>query len=361
MAEHWWRAYDSSIDHPKLLKLSDAMHRAWYTLQCISSANGGALPPTSDIALRLRVKPAKVAGWIAHLVAGGLIDRTGDVFRPHNWDERQYKIDSSSPASGKKDSYVYFVGRSWGSTLKIGFSKNPWARIVELQTAHHEKIEVLAAFRCKAASEVDLHEILKEHRKSGEWFDLPVNIYVAIHNASDRSNTYEQLVAELRQLLRSTTTEADTESEQKVDRIGNAGASAFTQGSKALSTSFLEALGFLTPLSVPLEFAGVEWRAIGWETAGWTADLIATEARKVGSGKPLTYHEKCFATAFAKRQAPLPIVEIKQAERLTVKHGSSQGNSGSLIAAIDRQLAAIEAEASTDFALPESAVLRISG
>ncbi len=51
---HWWRAYDDAINHPKLLRLSDALHRAWFTLQCIASSNGGPLPPADDIATTLR-------------------------------------------------------------------------------------------------------------------------------------------------------------------------------------------------------------------------------------------------------------------------------------------------------------------
>jgi hypothetical protein len=93
---HWWRAYDDAIDNPKLLKLSDAMHRAWFTLQCIASANGGVLPPAPDIAVRLRVKPSKVALWIAELVKAKLIDNQDGVFRPHNWDDRQFISDSST-------------------------------------------------------------------------------------------------------------------------------------------------------------------------------------------------------------------------------------------------------------------------
>ena len=149
--------------------------------------------------------------------------------------------------------------------------------------------------------------------------------------------------------------------EQKEDRIGNAsaGASAFTPGSKALATSFLTALGFDTPLKVPPEFAGVDWRAIEWERAGWTADLIEAEARK-NAGKPLTYHEKCFATAFAKRQAPLPIVEIKEAEKVTVSHGSNAHKSGgSLTASLRRDLAALEQSDGADYSLPAGRVLRL--
>jgi hypothetical protein len=98
----WWRAEDTSIDHPKLLKLSDAMHRAWYTLMCVASANGGVLPPVGDIAVRLREKPPKVAGWIAYLVAAGLFDNDDGTFRPHNWNKRQYKSDGTDATNADR-------------------------------------------------------------------------------------------------------------------------------------------------------------------------------------------------------------------------------------------------------------------
>src|SRR5262245_59241319 len=99
----WWRAEDTSIDHPKLLRLSDAMHRAWYTLMCIASANEGVLPPTDDIAVRLRVKPALVASWITELVSAKLFDKDGDTFRPHNWDKRQYRSDVTDPTAAQRN------------------------------------------------------------------------------------------------------------------------------------------------------------------------------------------------------------------------------------------------------------------
>ena len=99
---HWWRAYDDAIDNPKLLKLSDAMHRAWFTLQCIASANGGVLPPAGDIAVRLRIKPAKVAEWLTKLVQAKLMDNDDGVFRPHNWDDRQFKTDGSDPTNSQR-------------------------------------------------------------------------------------------------------------------------------------------------------------------------------------------------------------------------------------------------------------------
>lgn len=130
-------------------------------------------------------------------------------------------------------------------------------------------------------------------------------------------------------------TPPDTEQIQTtehLDKIGEARASHFTEGSKALTAALWKALGHESALSIPPELAGADWRAIEWDRAGWTVDLIDTEARRVGPGKPLSYYEKCFATSFAKRQAPLPVVKIREAEKLTVTHGTSQNKSVSAVA-----------------------------
>jgi hypothetical protein len=92
----WFRFYDDAINNPKLLRLSDELYRAWSVLLCVASKNGGTLPPIEDIALTLRLKPAKVAEWITTLVKGGLLDETQVGFAPHNWNARQFKSDGST-------------------------------------------------------------------------------------------------------------------------------------------------------------------------------------------------------------------------------------------------------------------------
>src|SRR6185312_11482843 len=44
-----------------------------------------------------------------------------------------------------------------------------------------------------------------------------------------------------------------------LDRIGSAG--AFTEGSKALVDALWKALGFASPLDIPPELSGADWRA----------------------------------------------------------------------------------------------------
>jgi hypothetical protein len=273
----WFRFYDDAVNDPKLLRLSDAMFRAWTMLLCIASKNNGKLPPATDIALMLRVKETKVAEWLAVLTASGLFDNDNGTFAPHNWNARQYKSDVSNDRVKR----------------------------------HRER-------KCNVTSTVTV-----------------------------------------------TPPESDTETESEIDRIGEARArdrSAFTDGSKALANAFWKALGFNNPLEIPPEFAGVDWRAIEWERAGWTADLISAEARRIARDKPLkplSFFEKVFATSFAKRQTPFPVVDVREAEKLTVtNHGNPQNQSG-VVAAARRLAEQFESQSSDGIEGYSAPVLRL--
>jgi hypothetical protein len=163
-----------------------------------------------------------------------------------------------------------------------------------------------------------------------------------------------------------TETETDSEPESDLDRIREArarGQSAFTDGSKALTKALWNALGFTNPLEIPPEFAGVDWRAIEWERAGWTVDLIDAEARRIARDKPLkplSYFEKVFATSFAKRQTPLPIVEVREPEKLTVtNHGTPPKQSG-VVAAARRLAEQFESRSSDGIEGNSAPLLRLS-
>jgi hypothetical protein len=92
----WLRINEDCIDHPKLLKLPEALRWQWLALLCVASKNDGVLPAIDDVALCLRVTEAKAAEYITKLVKAKLIDHDGDVFVPHNWTKRQFKSDSST-------------------------------------------------------------------------------------------------------------------------------------------------------------------------------------------------------------------------------------------------------------------------
>ena len=98
----WWRAYDEAATDPKLGLLSDELHRAWFNLMCIASANNGEFPPIKQIAYTLRVKPERAAAILAELHSAGLLDKTDDGFAPHNWKKRQYKADVTDPTAAER-------------------------------------------------------------------------------------------------------------------------------------------------------------------------------------------------------------------------------------------------------------------
>lgn len=92
----WWRAYDEAVDDPKLQQLTGDEFKAWFNLCCLTSANGGCLPPIGHIAFKLRMRPDKAAKVIAALRKAGLLDEDETGIRPHNWNSRQYKSDVST-------------------------------------------------------------------------------------------------------------------------------------------------------------------------------------------------------------------------------------------------------------------------
>jgi hypothetical protein len=95
----WFRLYNSMLDDPKVQKLPDGLFKALINLWCIASQNGGVLPPTKDVAYRLRVRPAKASEIVTKLVAAGLLDNDGGAITPHNWSNRQFHSDSSTERS----------------------------------------------------------------------------------------------------------------------------------------------------------------------------------------------------------------------------------------------------------------------
>lgn len=96
----WFRVYDDLVDDPKVQRLSAENFRALVNLWCLTSRNGGTLPPADDIAFSLRMRPDKVAALLAGLRNAGLLDdemtENGNVTRPHNWQRRQFKSDVST-------------------------------------------------------------------------------------------------------------------------------------------------------------------------------------------------------------------------------------------------------------------------
>lgn len=66
--------------------------------------------------------------------------------------------------------YVYLAGGEHGP-LKIGWSKDPAARIEAFQTGNYQHLTVIAKREGTQADERQVHDKLSDHRVKGEWFE----------------------------------------------------------------------------------------------------------------------------------------------------------------------------------------------
>lgn len=92
----WFRFYAAAIRHPKVAKLSDKDFRLWLELMSVAAENDGAIPPLEDLKHLLKRRLDHLSSAVDRLISGGLIDRLGDGYEPHDWSERQYKSDTST-------------------------------------------------------------------------------------------------------------------------------------------------------------------------------------------------------------------------------------------------------------------------
>lgn len=96
MSNQWFRFYDDAVNDPKVQRLPAVLFKVWVNLLCLSSKNSGAIPPIEDAAFILRTDKKSLQKQIKELVSCGLVDECGSQLVPHNWNERQFKSDSSA-------------------------------------------------------------------------------------------------------------------------------------------------------------------------------------------------------------------------------------------------------------------------
>jgi hypothetical protein len=71
----------------------------------------------------------------------------------------------------KREGYVYFIGSAAGP-IKVGWARNPDARLREFQTGSPDALILLGAFRVNDPRKFEgvLHTALDRARIRGEWF-----------------------------------------------------------------------------------------------------------------------------------------------------------------------------------------------
>lgn len=82
------------------------------------------------------------------------------------------RVETAEPSEAPKvkRGHIYLVQTADARYVKIGFAKSVKHRVANLQTAHAEPLQLLAAALGTTADEASLHGEFGAHRVSGEWF-----------------------------------------------------------------------------------------------------------------------------------------------------------------------------------------------
>jgi hypothetical protein len=90
--------YNTAVDHPKVMMLTDANFRAWVRLMSLASKLDGKIPADMPlIATTLRKPAGKAADIVQVLQSAVLLDPVeGEGWVLHNWKEKQFKSDVST-------------------------------------------------------------------------------------------------------------------------------------------------------------------------------------------------------------------------------------------------------------------------
>ena len=72
--------------------------------------------------------------------------------------------------------YIYLFQSLENGYYKIGISKHPQKRILELQTGNSSPIKLIYTFQSEYANKIEctLHRRYSHFRKNSEWFDLSI-------------------------------------------------------------------------------------------------------------------------------------------------------------------------------------------
>lgn len=149
----------------------------------------------------------------------------------------------------------------------------------------------------------------------------------------------------------------DTKSTEVEDGGGGARSKLVSDEAQETADALAAACGFPDPQNCPIGWYGAAAWVQKCFNEGWPAELMITAAKETSQRKrdgPIEhfkYLEKPLAKAIAEHLRPLPKIEIREAESVTVSHGKPQN--GIIRAADDlrRKVASFDGPPSRDFGI----------
>lgn len=118
--------------------------------------------------------------------------------------------------------YIYFMERPDRGVIKVGYSKNPWARLAEVRrSVDDDGVEIVATLKTTEKSEVSVHAIYEDLRLDGEWFHKGPALARAVEAVASGVVTTVEELRSLRVAPVATTkadTDTYTETDQNIER-----------------------------------------------------------------------------------------------------------------------------------------------
>lgn len=172
----------SSITESTIVSEPVATRWLWVTMLAMADAGGCVYGSVPGLARRANITLAETEAALATFYAPDSYSRTKEHEGRRiedidgGWrllNHGKYREMGSRPNNYGElmaaDGYVYYAGAE--GKVKVGFSKNPWARIATLKTAI-PAIELLGIERGGMALEKQRHQEFEASRGDGEWFAL---------------------------------------------------------------------------------------------------------------------------------------------------------------------------------------------
>lgn len=235
MSMPWFRMYSDIIDDDKIRLL--AFEDRWHFVALCSLKCSGLTDNPDDplllrkLAVKMGVQLLELDEIKRRLMDVELIDEN---FVPLKWGKRQYQKPGASngePLDGHKG-YVYFIASKRPNVVKIGYSKNPWARVKDLQTATAEKLSVVATIKTTEVSEVSVHDIFEDERRSGEWFYYSERLQLVISKIKSKNiqtiGDINDYVATTVATTKDTEADTDTDTDKNSTKVETASGEAVT-------------------------------------------------------------------------------------------------------------------------------------
>jgi len=162
----WFRVHNDIIDDEKIRLI--AFEDRWHYVALLALKSQGVLDDASPlrtrkIAIKLGVQLAELDEIKRRLMEVGLIDAD---FQPVGWAKRQFLKDGQAQDKG---GHLYFAGCRTGA-IRIGFSRNPWARAKDPIAGTKAKPMLLASIRTTSGNDPDVLDLLSEYHISNDLY-----------------------------------------------------------------------------------------------------------------------------------------------------------------------------------------------